>query len=105
MNNENKNLSRNRNGKKRNLRRIKDDDRLAYERNAIKKAKRKNNFIEIKNLDKELVKLKSSNRPDKLQSGMEELTKIDVFGKNLHENENEKMKDYTGDFEMVILKW
>ena len=66
--------------------------------NKIRTEKRKkNNFDKIK----ELVKIKYSNNPNKLQSELKELNKIQAIDKNLHEIENELLRDYFDEFEMV----
>ena len=76
MNNENKKLSRNR--KRRIERRIKMDDKMKSLLNTIKyeKKKKNKNIDKIKELEIELVKIKYSNKPDKLQSASKELNKI-----------------------------
>ena len=48
-----------------------------------------------------MVKLKYANNPDKLQSELKELNKVHVDDKNLHENKNDFLGDYTGEFEMI----
>ena len=85
MNNENKKLSRNR--KRRIERKIKMDKTMKSLLNQIKnQKKRKNKDIdEIKNLEIELVKIKYSNKPDKLEYSLKELNKIEVIDTNLHE--------------------
>ena len=86
LNNENKKISRNR--------------------------KRKNNIdnkvklLLNKNLDKikqiELVNIKYAKDPNKLQSALKELNKIQVVNKNLHEiKKHEVLADYSGEFEMI----
>ena len=48
-----------------------------------------------------MIKIKYVNNPNKLQSELEELNKIHVVSKNLHEIKNEKLLDYTDEFEIV----
>ena len=45
--------------------------------------------------------MKYANDPNKLQSELKELNKIQVINKILHEIKHEKSVDYTGEFEMV----
>ena len=99
--NENKKLSRNR--KRRIERRIKIDDKLKTLLNKIKTGKKKKNkkIIKIKELEIELVIIKYANNPNKLQSELKELNKIQVIDKNLHEIKNEILLDYVGEFEKV----
>ena len=87
MNNENKKLSRNR--KKRIERKNKINDN------------KKSLLNKIKNLEIELVKIKYSNNPNKLQSASKELNKFQVVNKNLYEIKLEILQDYTGEFEMI----
>ena len=99
--NENKMLSRNR--KRRIERRIKIDDKLKTLLSKIKteKKKKNKNVDKIKELETEFVKIKSANYPNKLQSELKELNKIQVIDKNLHEIKNEILLDYVGEFEIV----
>ena len=82
INNENKKLSRNR--KRRIERKIKMDDKMKTLLNGIKyeKKKKNKNIDKIKELEIELVKIKYSNKPNKLQSALKELNKIEVINKN-----------------------
>ena len=48
-----------------------------------------------------MVEINYSKKPDKLESVLRELIKIEVVDKILHEIQNEIMRDYEGDFEMV----
>ena len=63
--------------------------------------KKKKNFDKIKQLGVELLKIKFANNPNKLQSELKELHKIQVIDKNLHEIKQEILVDYTEEFEMV----
>ena len=101
MNNENKKLSRNR--KRKIDRKTKMDDRMKSFLNKIKTEKKKKNktFDKIKELEIELVKIKYTNNPDKLQSELKKLNKIQVVNKKLHEIKQEILLDYSGEIEMV----
>ena len=101
INNENKTLSRNR--KRIIERKIKIDDKMKSLFNKFKsKNKKKNkNNDKVKELEIELVNIKYSNNPNKLQCELKVLNKIHVVNKNLHEIKNEILLDYTGEFEMV----
>ena len=48
-----------------------------------------------------MIKIKFINNPNKLQSELKNLNKIQSIDKNLHENKQEKLGDYDGEFEMV----
>ena len=101
FNNENKNLSRNR--KRRIDRKNKIDEKMKLLLNKIKSEKRKRNknLDKIKELEILLVNVKYANNPNKLQSVLKELIKIQVGYKNLHEIKQEILQDYEGEFEMV----
>ena len=101
MNNENKKLSRNR--KKRIQRRNKMNDDLKLLINKIKSEKKKKYkiFDKIRQLEFLLVRIKYADKPDKLESALAELVKIQVSDKNLHEIQIEILGDYVGEFEMV----
>ena len=73
MNDENKKLSRNR--KRRIERKIKMDDRMKLLLNKIKSEKKKKNkkIHNIKQLEIELVKIKYTNNPNKLEYELKEL--------------------------------
>ena len=60
--------------------------------NKIKTEKKEKNksFDKVKEVEIEIVKIKYANNPNKLQSELKELEKIQVFNKNLHEIKNEK---------------
>ena len=99
--NENKKLSRN--GKKRIDRRNKINDDMNLLLNKIKSQKKKKNkdINKIKQLKILLVRFEYADGPDKLESALKELNKIQVIDKNLHEIKNEILLDYVGAFEMV----
>ena len=100
INNEEK-LSRNR--KRRIERKNKIDDNMKLLLNKIKTENKKKNkdSDKIKQLEILLVNIKDANDPNKLQSELKELNKIQVISKNLHEIKPYKLLDYTGEFEMV----
>ena len=90
---ENKKLSRNR---KRNIeQRIKTDEKMKSLLNKIntEKKKKNKNFDKVKELEMELVKIKYANNPNKLQSELQELNKVQVVNKNLHETKQEILMD------------
>ena len=99
--NENKKLSKNR--KRRINRKNKNSDDMRVLLNKIKSEKKKKNknIDKIKQLEILLVNIKYANNPDKLQSALKELNKIQVIDKNLHEIKQEILIDYEGVFEMV----
>ena len=101
LNNENKKLSQNR--KRRIDRRNKIIDDMKFLLNKIKtKTKKKyKNDEKIKQLEIILVRIKYADKPDKLESALKELNKIQVVDENLHEIKHEIIQDYTGEFEMV----
>ena len=101
INYENKKLSRNR--KRRIERKNKMDDNMKSLLNKIKteKMKKNKNLDKIKELEILLVRIKYANDPNKLQSALKELNKIQVNNKNSHEIKQEILVDYTGEFEMV----
>ena len=100
MNNENRNLSRNR--KRRIERRMKmfDNMKSILNKNRFEKKKNKN-FDKIKILEILLVKMKYTDNPDKLQAAPKELKKIHVVDKKLNKIRNDILRDYDGDFEMI----
>ena len=64
--------------------------------------KKKNKNVDgSKELEIELIKVKYANNPNKLQSELKELNKIQVIDKTLHEIKQEILVDYTGRFDMV----
>ena len=101
MNNENRKLSRIK--KRRIARRIELDDKMKALLNKIKTERKKRNKHneKIKFLEIEMVKIKYSNPPNKLQNALKELSKIHVINKNLHEIKQEILSDYNGECGMV----
>ena len=73
---------------------------LLYKIKSEKKNKNKN-FDKNKQLEILLVRIKNADNPNKLESALRELIKIQVFNKKLHEIKNEILLDYVGEFEMV----
>ena len=71
--------------------------------NKIKSEKKKKykNLDKIKQLEILLVRIKYADKPNKLQSALKELNKIQVIDKNLHEIKYEILQDYDGTYEMV----
>ena len=71
--------------------------------NKIKTEKKKKykSFDKIKHLQILLVKIKYADNPNKLESALKELNKIEVIDKNLHRIKNEILQEYVGAFEMV----
>ena len=67
----------------------------------IKSEKKNKNFDKVKNLEIELVEIKYSNKPDKLQNALKKLNKTHIFDKKLHEIKIEILRDYGCEFEMV----
>ena len=55
----------------------------------------------MKQLEIPLVRIKSADKPDKLESALKELNKTQVIDKNLLEIKNEILLAYVGVFEMV----
>ena len=49
-----------------------------------------------------MVKIKYVNNPNKLQSDLKELKIIEVVYKDIHDIKNEILRDYTGEYEMVV---
>ena len=101
IDNENKKLSRNR--KRRIDRKTKLNDDMKLLLNKIKSEKKKKNkdFDKIKQIEILLVNINYANDPNKLQSELKELNKIQVVNKNIHEIKQEKLIDYVVEFEMV----
>ena len=99
IDNENKKLSRNR--KKRIERKSKIIDNMKILLNKIKSEKKNKVLDKIKQLQIDLVNIKYSNNPGKLQNALKELNKIQVVNKKLHEIKHEILVDYTGEFKMV----
>ena len=65
------------------------------------KKKKNKKYDKIKELEILLVRIKYADKPDKLESDLKELNKIQVIDKSLHEIKNEILLDYAGAVEMV----
>ena len=100
INKVNKKLSRNK--KRRNERKNKMNDDMKLLINKIKSEKKKKyeTFDKIKQLEILLVRIQYADKPDKLESALKELNKIQVINKKLHENKNQISLDYVGEIEM-----
>ena len=101
INNETKKLSRNRKKRIERKNKISDDMKLLLNKIISEKKKKNKNLDKIKQLEILLVRIKYADNPNKLQSALKELNKIQVIDKNLHEIKYEILKDYDGTFEMV----
>ena len=101
IDNENEKLSRN--SKRKIQRRFLMDDNMKLFLNKIKseKKKRYKTVDKIKELEIRLVNKQYANNPNKLHSASKELYKIQVINKNVHENKQEVLENYTGELEMV----
>ena len=101
IDNEIKKMSRNRKRRIERRDRMNDDMKLLLNKIKSEKKKKNKSFDIIKQLEILLVRIKYANNPNKLQSALKELNKFQVADKNLHEIKQEKLIDYTGEFEMV----
>ena len=101
INNENKKLSRNRKRRIEQKNKINNDMKLLLNKIKSEKKKKKIDFEKIKLLEILLVNIKYANDPNKLQSELKELNKIQVANKNFHEIKHEILLDYEGVFEIV----
>ena len=101
INNENKKLSRNRKRRIDRKTKLNDDMKLLLNKIKTEKKKRIKNLDKIKQLEILLLNIKYANDPNKLESEMKELNKIQVINKNLHEVKQEILQDYEDGFEMV----
>ena len=87
--NENKKLSRNRKRRTNRKNKIDDDMKLFLNKINTEKKKKNKNFDKIKQLESLLVRIKYADNPNRLESALRELNKIQVIDKNLHEIKNE----------------
>ena len=101
INNETKKLSGNRKRRNERKNKISDDMKLLLNKIKSEKKKKNKNFDKIKQLEILLVRIKYADKPDKLQSVLKELNKIQVIDKNLHEIKYEILEDYEGVFELI----
>ena len=98
---ENKMLSRNRQRRIDRRNTINDDLKLLLTNIKSEEKKKYKNFDKTKELELLLVRIKYADKPDKLESALRELNKIQVVDEKLHEIKNEILLDYIGAFEMV----
>ena len=101
INNENKKLSRNRKRRIDRKNKINNDLKILLSKIKSEKIKKNKNFGKIKQLEILLVRIKYADKPDKIQSALKELNKIQVIVKNLNEFKQEILQDYIGTFEVV----
>ena len=101
IDNENKKLSRNRKRRIERKNKLNDDMKILINKIKSEKKKKNKDFDKIKQLEILLVNIKYANDPNKLQSELKELNKIQVIDKNLHEIKQDILIDYVGVFKMV----
>ena len=101
INNENKKLSRNRKKRIDRRNKINDDMNLLLRKIKSEKKAKNKNLDKIKQLEILLVRIKYADNPNKIESALKELNKIEVIDENLHEIKNEILVDYVSGFEMV----
>ena len=101
IDNETKKLSRNKKRRIERKNKISNDVKLILNKIKSEKKKKNKNLDKIKQLEILLVNIKYANDPNKLQSELKELNKIEVIDKNLNEIKYEILQDYIGTFEMV----
>ena len=87
--NENKMLSRKRKRRIERRNRMNDDINIILNRIKTEKERIYGNDEKIKQLEILLVRMKYADKPDKLESALRELIKIQVINKNLYEIEQE----------------
>ena len=58
-------------------------------------------MIKSRNWEIDLLKIKNVDNPANLQNDLEEINEITVINFNLHENKEESLVEYTGDFGMI----
>ena len=83
MNYEKKKLSRNRKRRINRRNKINDDTKILL--NKIESEKKNKDFDKLKQIEILLVRTKYADKPDKLESALKELNKIEVVNKNLNE--------------------
>ena len=99
--NENRKLSRNRRRRIDRKNKINNDMKLILNKIKTEKKKKYKSFDKNEQLEILLVRIKYADKPDKLENALNDLKKIQVIDKNLHEIKQEVLQDYTGAFEMV----
>ena len=97
MMNENQNLSRKENEQKK--RRVIMDGRMKTLLN--RQAEKNKDSDTIKNSERQLVKIKYADKPDKLSNALKELKERDFNDMNTNEIKNEVLKDYKDVFGMA----
>ena len=100
-NNETKKLSRNRKRRMERKNKMSSDMKLLLIKIKSEKKKKNKNLDKNKQLEILLVRIKYADNPNKLESALKELNKIQVIDKNLHEIKQEILQDYIGTIEMV----
>ena len=93
INNENKKLSRNRKKRIDRKNKMNDDMKLILNKIKSEKKKKNKNLDKMKQLEFLLVRIKYADKPNKLESALKELHKIEVIDKNLDEIKNEILQD------------
>ena len=99
--NENKKISQNRRRRVERRNKMNDDMKLILNKIKSEKKKKNKNFDKVKHLEIFLIRIKHADKPNKLENALQELKKIQIFDKNLHEIKNELLLNYVGEFEMV----
>ena len=99
--NENKKLSRNTKRRIDRRNKINKDMKLKLNKKKSEKKKKYKNLDKIKQLEFLLVRIRYADKPDKLDSALKEINKIQVIDKKLHDIKQEFEQYYTGAFEMV----
>ena len=100
INNENKKLSRIRKRRIDRRNKLNIDVKLLFKKIKTEKKEKNKNFDKINQLEILLVNIKYGDNPNKLESALKEINKIQVFDKNLREIKSEMLQDYVGAFEM-----
>ena len=100
-NNENKKVSRNRKRTIIRKNKMNDDVKLLLQKIKSEKKNKYKGNDKIKQLEILLVGIKYASNPSKLGSASRELNKINVSDRNLLEIENETLRVYNGQFEMI----
>ena len=85
-NNENKTLSRNRKRRIEQRNKINDDMKLLLNKIKSEKKNKNKNFDKISQLEILLVRIKYADKPDKLESALKELNKIQVIDEKFTRN-------------------
>ena len=83
------------------VKKINDDMKLLLKKIKTEKKNKNKNLDKIKQLEILLVRNKYADKPDKLESALKDIKKIQVIDKNLQAIKNEILLDYAGAFEMV----